>query len=203
MASRTQTGSRRNVPPPPKPRNWGAIASGVALALFAGGMVTYAAVHSGEDDRTKIDPIKGEKVYTIGKSGHTTDRVKYKQSPPVGGPHDATPQDCQGTVYDKPVKNEHAVHSMEHGAVWVTYRESLPKKDVDALAAKVRGNPYMLMSPYPDLSAPIVLNAWGHQLKLDKPNDKRLSEFINTYGGGQGPQTPEKGASCEGTKDTA
>ena len=37
----------------------------------------------------------------------------------------------------------------------------------------------MLMSPYPGLDAPISLQAWGYQLKVDNADDGRIDEFIN------------------------
>jgi hypothetical protein len=105
---------------------------------------------------------------------HTTDDFSYPQSPPVGGDHDRTWMDCTGTVYDEPVRNEKAVHSMEHGAVWVTYTDAASQGDIDAMAAKVEGQPYSLMSPYPDQESPIVLSAWGVQLGVESAADPRV-----------------------------
>jgi hypothetical protein len=85
-----------------------------------------------------------------------------------------------GDVYDAPIASEHAVHSLEHGAVWVTYRPNLPKDQVETLAAKVRGKEKMLMSPYEGLDAPVSLQAWGYQLKVQDVNDDRIDEFIKT-----------------------
>jgi hypothetical protein len=82
---------------------------------------------------------------------------------------------------------------MEHGAVWVTYRPDLPKDQVDALAAKVRGQEYMLMSPFPGLDKPISLQAWGYQLKVDNASDGRIDEFIESL---RGNATVEPGAAC-------
>lgn len=126
---------------------------------------------------------------------HTTDDVSYPQGPPVGGDHNPTWMDCTGTVYDEPVRNENAVHSMEHGAVRVTYTDVVSQEDIDALAAKVEGQPYSFMSPYPDQESPIVLTAWGAQLDVDTAGDSRIDEFLTTYR--SGPQTPEPGATCE------
>jgi len=64
---------------------------------------------------------------------------------------------------------------------------------VDELAAKVRGNDFMLMSKYPGLDKPISLQAWGFQLKLDNANDKRIDDFIKDL---RQNATQEPGAVC-------
>src|SRR4051794_20715985 len=125
---------------------------------------------------------------------HTTDPVTYPQSPPVGGPHDPVWQNCG--FYDQPVRNENAVHSMEHGAVWITYQPDLPAKEVEILHEMARTHSFLVVSPYPGLSTPVVVTAWGLQLKLESAEDERLLEFVTKYM--QGPQTPELGAPCQG-----
>jgi hypothetical protein len=104
--------------------------------------------------------------------------VKYEQSPPVGGNHSYAWQTCMGNVYDAQIPNEHAMHSLEHGAVWITYRPDLPADQVAKLAAKVTGVEKMMMSPYPGLDKPISLQAWGYQLKVDNADDARIGDFI-------------------------
>ena len=128
---------------------------------------------------------------------HTDGPVKYDQIPPVGGMHSPVLQDCG--FYSKPVGNEHAVHSLEHGAVWITYDPDLPAADIAKLEALVKGNTYLLISPYKGLPSPVVASAWGVQLQLDGVDDPYLIAFINYYE--QGPQTPEPGAPCSGGTD--
>jgi hypothetical protein len=108
------------------------------------------------------------------------------------------PQTCD--VYTEPIAPEHAVHSLEHGAVWITYDDSVPEADVTALAAEVRGNPYRLMSPLPEQDSPIVLTAWGRTLEVDSADDERVDQFLRAYT--NGPQTPERGAACVGVTTT-
>jgi hypothetical protein len=139
--------------------------------------------------------ISGVQTFGDLTRGHTEDPVDYPQSPPVGGDHSPEWLDCTGTGYTDPVPNENAVHSLEHGAVWVTYDESLAEGDVALLAGRVEGEPYTFMSPYPEQSSPVMLTAWGVQLGLDSVDDPRIDEFLTTYR--QGPQTPEPGATCE------
>jgi peptidyl-prolyl cis-trans isomerase B (cyclophilin B) len=109
---------------------------------------------------------------------HTEEPVTYEVLPPMAGPHHPTWQNCTGEVYAQPVGNENAVHSLEHGAVWITYRPDLPADQVTALADRVSGTEKLFMSPYPDLDAPISLQAWGYQLKVDDAGDGRIDEFI-------------------------
>ncbi|WP_241741402.1 DUF3105 domain-containing protein [Streptomyces sp. L2] len=127
---------------------------------------------------------------------HVTGTVTYPTDPPVGGPHNPVWLDCNGEVYTEPVRNENAVHSLEHGAVWVTYNSKASKADVTALAAKVRKTPYTMMSPYEHQKDPIMLTAWGHQRTVTSASDPNVETFFAAYA--QGRQTPEPGAPCTG-----
>ncbi len=124
-------------------------------------------------------------------------RVAYTHSPPFGGAHDYNWAACTGVVYPNAVRNENMVHSLEHGAVWVAYDPArISGPGLDALAKRVKGKPYTMMSPYPGLDQPISLQAWGHQLKLADPNDARIDEFIQALRRNRF-IVPEPGASCQ------
>lgn len=125
---------------------------------------------------------------------HVTKPVKYPMEPPVGGDHNPVWQNCNGDVYDKAIKNENAVHSLEHGAVWVTYNSKASDADIKALVAKVKKTPYSLMSPVDDQKDPIMLSAWGVQRTVTGASDPNVDKFFETYV--QGKQTPEPGAAC-------
>ncbi len=112
---------------------------------------------------------------------HKTGHINYPMSPPAGGPHNPYWQDCVGEVYTAQIANEHAVHSLEHGAVWVTYRPDLPPDQIAVLADQVKGRPFMFMSPYPGLDRPISLQAWGYQVKVDSADDPAIVAFIARY----------------------
>lgn len=142
--------------------------------------------------------IAGVVSYSKLARNHVTGAVTYPQTPPVGGPHNGVWLNCG--IYDTPVANENAVHSLEHGAVWLTYLPSLSASDVDKLRSLVRGQAYAILSPYPALPTPVVISAWGLQLRVQSASDPRLAQFIAKYA--QGPQTPEPGASCSGGTGT-
>jgi len=135
-----------------------------------------------------------DRVTTFGglSRNHTASPVHYAQTPPVGGDHNPVWQNCG--YYPQPLHNENAVHSLEHGAVWITYQPNLPKDQVDKLAALGRGQSYVLVSPYPGLPAPVVASAWGVQEWFHNASDPKLNDFVSKYH--QGPQTPEPGALC-------
>jgi hypothetical protein len=127
-------------------------------------------------------------------AGHTTAKVTYPQTPPAGGPHNQQWLTCG--IYATPVPNENAVHDLEHGAVWVTYRPNLSTAQVEHLRTLVRGKDHLTLSPYPGLPAAVVASAWGKQLRLSGDADPRLPAFIAAYRNGA--QAPERGGECTG-----
>ncbi|WP_214416373.1 DUF3105 domain-containing protein [Sphaerisporangium fuscum] len=169
---------------------WGAGAFVIVLLV---GVVGFYIVR--DRSQTSLDAVTS---YTYKGSEHTAIKVNYKETPPVGGPHNPVWQQCG--VYDQPINNEHGVHSMEHGSVWITYRPDLPKADVSKLKAMITSD-YMLLSPYPGLKAPVVVSSWNHQLVLTGADDPRLPRYITKYR--QNPSTtPEYGATCTGDGST-
>ncbi|MGI8586285.1 MAG: DUF3105 domain-containing protein [Chloroflexia bacterium] len=138
--------------------------------------------------------ISGVVALTITDRNHTTDPITYTQSPPMGGAHWKDWTNCG--AYDKPVQNEQAVHSQEHGAVWITYRPDLPADQAQMLRGLIKSGGYLLLSPYPGLPHAIVVSAWGYQLPLERADDPRLPQFIKQYK--QDPKGPEPGAPCSG-----
>ena len=135
------------------------------------------------------------KTYDVGPAAqHTEGDVDYAQTPPAGGEHNPVWQNCG--FYDEPVADENAVHSLEHGAVWITYSPDLSQDQVDQLRDLAHSQTYVLVSLYPDLPSPVVASAWGKQLRLESADDPDLERFVRAYR--QGPQTPEPGAVCTG-----
>ena len=135
---------------------------------------------------------EGTREFSV-EAGHTTESVAYDPMPPVGGEHDGTPQMCG--FYSTPIRNENAVHSLEHGAIWVTYRPDLPQDQVDRLRTLADDELKILVSPSPDLPAPVVASSWGRQLWLDSADDDQLGQFVQRF---RNSDAPEPGASCVG-----
>jgi Protein of unknown function (DUF3105) len=161
---------------------------GVALLVVIG----LAVVLLLRDDDSPPAGLGDVRTYTDLSRAHVAGEVNYPQSPPVGGAHDPIWLNCG--VYDRPVREENAVHSLEHGAVWITYQPGLSADEIDGLAAKLPEKG--ILSPFPDQDAPVVVTVWGAQLALDGPDDPRLDLFIKEYGDGK--DAPEPTAACVG-----
>ncbi|OLR91251.1 DUF3105 domain-containing protein [Actinokineospora bangkokensis] len=123
-------------------------------------------------------------------------RVAYKHLPPLGGSHDSFWAACDGVVYPRAVRTENMVHSLEHGAVWIAYApDKVAGDDLAALTARVEGQPYTMLSPFPGMAARVSVQSWGRQLQVDAVDDPRIDHFI-TATRGNPYLTPEPGASC-------
>jgi Protein of unknown function (DUF3105) len=168
-------------------RRWGWILALLGVAAIVVVVVLLVQSQSGD--------ITGIVTYSNLSRNHTEKSVTYAQIPPVGGDHSAIWQTCG--IYSSPIPNEHAVHSLEHGAVWITYQPTLDGQSVEQLRSLVRGHDHALLSPYPGLPSPVVISAWGLQLRVTSASDSRLSRFLSKYE--NGPQTPEPGAACSGS----
>jgi hypothetical protein len=121
----------------------------------------------------------GTESFEVTERQHVQTPVSYSQTPPVGGDHAPLWQNCG--LYDTPIANENAVHSLEHGAVWITYRPDLPTEQVDSLRELAGRQTYVLVSRNPDLPTSLVASAWGRQLRLESAEDPRLKQFIHAF----------------------
>ncbi|MEU8001472.1 DUF3105 domain-containing protein [Catellatospora sp. NPDC049111] len=185
-------------------RNWGSIATFAAVTMIAVGIIgwgawaVYRPGSVGYGWQTRVAQIDGVADYRAGKElarDHVEGVQTYNPTPAVGGAHNGIWQRCTGEVYDAAIPNEHAAHSLEHGAVWITYREGMPDDQVATLAAKVQGREYMLMSPVPGLPTAVSLQAWGYQLAVEDVADPRIDDFIGAL---RVNATMEPGAICSG-----
>ena len=170
----------------------------VLAGIVAGGVLVIIVARAAGGPKATAPP-DGVETITVTARNHVAGPVNYDRTPPAGGNHSEIWLNCG--VYDQPVPSENAVHSLEHGAAWVTYDPSLPGDQVNRLREVVRSryrgqDRYVILSPFPGLPAPVVATAWGAQLRMDNASDERLGQFLSYYV--QGPQAPEPGAACSG-----
>jgi Protein of unknown function (DUF3105) len=205
---------------------WGLIISAIVVVAFAAAVVIVViATHKSSSSTTaKSSTTGGQTVdandpyrqpelpaakkitgltYKVeGQHTHVTGVIKYDSSPPVGGNHSQIWANCNGVVYTHQLANENAVHMLEHGAVWITYNPvTLPKSQLPALEAYVKGQARVAMTPYAGLKTPISLQAWGYQLFVNSASDPRIAQFISTLE--FNPKTTPENALCTDTYWTA
>lgn len=161
------------------------VALGGVLVLI-GGLVVFAIVS--QPERAEVQEYEWSLEEDI---GHVDYRPDYEQQPPAYGEHNAAWWNC-GT-YEEPVPDHHAVHSLEHGAIWLTYQPELPEGELETLRA-LADQPDMLLSPYPGQESPVIATAWGRQLFLDEADDSAITDFIRDYM--NDPGVPEPNGIC-------
>ena len=124
------------------------------------------------------NPPKGIQVYPATTNRTVEGPIEYDRKPPTNGNHAPLWQNCG--FYDEPIQDRHAVHSMDHGVVWITYRPNLPQRQLEVL--KPYGNEnYVIASPYPGQNAPVIATSWRVQLELNGADDQRLERFVNGF----------------------
>jgi hypothetical protein len=176
------------------------VASAVLATACSGGGAddeagdsTAASVSSATQETDPPEPLTS--IVEIGSAEHVDGDVEYAQSPPIGGDHNPAWMNCG--VYAEEVMEEAAVHSLEHGAVWLTYRPDLvDEATIAALVAVSAAESKVLVSPYAAQEAAIVASAWGAQMSFEQADDPDLARFVSTFQGAA--SSPEPNAPCEG-----
>ncbi|WP_025134517.1 DUF3105 domain-containing protein [Leucobacter sp. PH1c] len=180
-------------------RRIGIISGAVGGAAVVALLVTFIATTSEPRQRPQDIAIEGLQEYPNLPATHVGPApvdyaAEYGMTPPAGGNHFPAWLNCG--VYSVPQPNENAVHSLEHGAVWVTYNPDSVSEEQLAELRRSIPELYTIISPFPDLETPFVASAWGAQITFEEPSDPRLGQFIDRFW--KSADAPEPGASCSG-----
>jgi hypothetical protein len=124
------------------------------------------------------NPPEGIEVYPSTTNRTVDGPIDYNRKPPTNGNHAPLWQNCG--FYQEPLQDRHAVHSMDHGVVWITYRPELPQQQLETLRPYGNEN-YVIVSPYPGQGAPVIATSWRVQLQLNSADDPRLEQFVNEF----------------------
>ncbi len=94
------------------------LAVGIVAVVAVMAWLLYLALRPAE-------AVAGVVQFPRPSRGHETDlEIPFGELPPAGGTHDPVWQNCG--VYDEPLNTPNVVHSMEHGAIWISYQPDLP-----------------------------------------------------------------------------
>lgn len=124
--------------------------------------------------------LKGEAV-TLGPATHVTSQAELQipaDFPPAGGPHFINP--LPGGVYTDVVEDGRAIHSLEHGLVWITYKpDALSEAQLKAVKKIADDHSRdVILSPRPLNKDALVLTSWGRRQVIQPDETKAISEFI-------------------------
>mgnify|MGYP001820183488 CR=1 FL=1 len=170
-------------------RDWRRLAVGAATVVGIAAFVFFIA--SGVGSELFGEP-EGVLDVAVDEAGHVEGEIDY-DGHPAGGDHSSVWLNC-GTYAD-PVAEENAVHSLEHGAVWITYPTDDPTVDVDRLNG-YSGRNKVIVSPVVGQSPAVLVTAWAHQMETDVADDPRIAQFITEFMGSS--TAPEPGGLCTG-----
>ena len=165
-----------------------------AIAVAAIALVAIVGFFIFNRQQASLAVPEGIQTFAYRGAEHSEGPVEYSEHPPAGGIHNPVWQNCG--YYAVPIPNETAVHSLEHGAVWITYQPDLPADQVQRLKELAEAQSYILVSPMDDLPSPVVASAWNQQLQLSSADDPGLEQFIRLFRLSK--DAPEPGAACAG-----
>lgn len=163
---------------------------GVSLAVFVV-VEIHAAPHGG---RT-VPQVADVSYFEVASRNHVRGGPAIYSLPPVGGDHAEIWQPCG--FYEGPVATEAAIHSLEHGAVWVVYRGDLAATELDLLRRMGAPGSKLLVSMWEgELPTPMIASAWGVQRSVVTASDPALEDFVRLFAGSA--RSPGSDAPCTG-----
>lgn len=113
----------------------------------------------------------------------TTNQPNVGGEPPTSGDHDASPLPWQ--AYDQEVPDAKAVHNLEHGGIYISYRPDLPPEQINKIKALFT-KPFsrkgfspnkVIIGPRAANSSPIVMSSWARSLKLDAFDEQVMVDY--------------------------
>ncbi|MDR7420175.1 MAG: DUF3105 domain-containing protein [Armatimonadota bacterium] len=104
----------------------------------------------------------------------------YNSNPPTSGWH--TPQTAPWGVHRTAIPDEVIVHNLEHGGIWISYRDASDAaliEKLETLVARYRSK--VILTPRPQNDAPVAVAAWTRLMKLDGYDEEKIVRFIDAY----------------------
>lgn len=161
----------------------GIIIGGIAVVVIGVGILLSlqdAKVNDLKAPEDKDSEQIGQAFENLG-SEHIqvgAEHAPYNSNPPTSGPHYVQP--AEWGVYPSPLKDEQAVHNLEHGGIWISYKDidDQTKEQLETIAKANSGS--VILSPRPDGEAKISLASWTRLEKLDSYDEGKILEFIKS-----------------------
>jgi hypothetical protein len=159
-------------------RHWGLAVAVIAVLVYGGYLAVRYGAPEGED-MSRAVPVQGDEHIPVGAA-----HEPYNSSPPTSGPHYAEPA-RPGFREGETIVDEHLVHSLEHGLIWISYRPDVLPEIVEALQQFDNGLTVITERSAND--SDIALAAWGRLDTFDvgdaftDADVTRVRDFIKRY----------------------
>lgn len=150
-------------------------AAAVLIVGVAAGLAIRSAMRPGALDLGEKIPGQGTDHILLGQA-----HPPYNSNPPTSGWH--TAQTAPWGTHRVEIADEILVHNLEHGGIWISYRDTddteLIEK-LEALASRYRSK--VIVTPRSRNDSPIAVAAWERLMKLDAYDEARIVAFIDAF----------------------
>ena len=147
------------------------------------------------NDTAKNQPNKklmreAEPIQSDNHVARNQTHAPYSTNPPTSGPHYGDGVAGAG-IHQEEVADELLVHSLEHGAVIISYKSSLASEDIEEIKkAFNQAEGKKILVPRKNLEVVVALTSWGRLLKLETIDQGKIKAFIEANSD-QGPEKAE------------
>jgi len=146
----------------------------MGIIIIAAVIFILAKNYSGYEELGETVPIMGRNHIRLGE-----EHEPYNSNPPTSGPHAS---DVEWGIYQDEVADENAIHNLEHGGVWITYKDKNNQDLKNKLEDLVKSyKSKVLLSPRAKNDSPIALVSWGRIMKLNDFDEVKIKKFIKQY----------------------
>src|SRR5258708_26017697 len=148
---------------------------GLTTVLNASKSVNPLSLGTANPPTEEDFPSQGQTHIADGQS-----HPAYNSNPPTSGWHYAAP--AEWGIYQQTLPDEVLIHNLEHGGIWLSYRNTDDQQTIQQLSDIARRYPdHVILTPRLADDRPIAIAAWGHLLKLDAVDTAVILDFINRY----------------------
>jgi len=100
----------------------------------------------------------------------------YNSNPPTSGWHYVQP--ANWGVYQEELPDETLIHNLEHGGIWISYKDvdQETKSSIEAIGKRYPGS--VVVTPRSANDTKVVLASWGRLEKLESFDETKIVDFI-------------------------
>ncbi|MDQ7036131.1 MAG: DUF3105 domain-containing protein [Anaerolineae bacterium] len=153
-----------------------------ALVLFIGVIAWVVRQQSPLSD-VDVDSIADESVVyaNLGQEHIGVDdaHAPYNSNPPTSGPHAGG---VRTDFYTQQLADENLIHNLEHGHIWLSYRDSDDSEAIDLLQSiQSQFLSSVVVTYRPENDTRIAVAAWNRLLALEEVDEDQILAFISRY----------------------